>query len=69
MPYFPNQLLLQNLQNNAMNDTLLSTSDQGNLQDDDSFLRVKPGPKPGGSRKPRTVFNDTQIGESHKIIM
>merc|ERR1712176_32262 len=25
------------------------------------FTRVKPGPKPGGSRKPRTVFSDLQI--------
>jgi len=61
MPFLPNQLLLQNLQNNAMNDTLLTTSTEQIGQDDDSFLRVKPGPKPGGSRKPRTVFNDTQI--------
>merc|ERR1712203_165617 len=28
---------------------------------DNAFSRVKPGPKPGGSRKPRTVFSELQM--------
>jgi len=32
-----------------------------NGNDSQNSIRVKPGPKPGGTRKPRTVFNEVQV--------